>query len=365
MEDGCLRRRASKGENEREAECEWVLRTVLDEQRHLTSPLRLYKPLSLCPCCYDFLFFYLILSLKNKKTTTFARVFSSVEWILNEAQRVGLLSLFSYNMLPAHTSRFLQKADWEQGCWSAFWCLCPDGRCERSQLGVPMLRPWDWVIYTPQRHPKGTFSYFIFTMMNWKGRGAAEKELLCRRWKTIPRQPSSLCASVAGVSVLCTCVTLTWTGQCHCALLTLSLRGFIHQRLPPFFPAFSPSSLRKVYGFSNELCSYQAPNSRRTSFTDMGLFYSSLSNHPSLWCPLSLRANVRGLGANSRITTGSRENWIWSMMCRKIIIIIFFYNSCFSGHGPYTCYLHTLGGFVSPNPLRLQIPYTARIQRAL
>lgn len=250
MEDGCLRRRASKGENEREAECEWVLRTVLDEQRHLTSPLRLYKPLSLCPCCYDFLFFHLILSLKNKKTTTFARVFSSVEWILNEAQRVGLLSLFSYNMLPAHTSRFLQKPDWEQGCWSAFWCLCPDGRCERSQLGVPMLRPWDWVIYTPQRHPKGTFSYFIFTMMNWKGRGAAEKELLCRRWKTIPRQPSSLCASVAGVSVLCTCVTLTWTGQCHCALLTLSLRGFIHQRLPPFFPAFNSRRLR--YGKSTD-----------------------------------------------------------------------------------------------------------------
>lgn len=26
--------------------------------------------------------------------------------------------------------------------------LHPDGRCERSQLGVPMLRPWSWVIYT-------------------------------------------------------------------------------------------------------------------------------------------------------------------------------------------------------------------------
>lgn len=132
---GFLEEGEQRGGEKKQGACERMLRTVLDEQT-LTGFLSFF----FCsgPCLS------LSHSLSKYHYCTIRLLFifrKDFIWAV-----VGLIRFLAtvYTHPPSLPEE--QNESRAAGQHSGF--LHPDGRCERSQLGVPMLRPWSWVIYT-------------------------------------------------------------------------------------------------------------------------------------------------------------------------------------------------------------------------
>lgn len=117
MEGHRLWRRASEEEREREGVCEWIFRTVLDEQRHwqlLSLSVCLSRPLSLSRSLSKYQYFSIWLLFISREDFLWSPVYTkqSLDWL-------GFLSTVYTPPPPSCGSTW--GTEWEQGCWSALW----------------------------------------------------------------------------------------------------------------------------------------------------------------------------------------------------------------------------------------------------